>query len=358
MAHGLSCCSRANSIRSLHPDWLNATLSAWSLDGSAIVAEVQEGRRTRAVIPFLVRTRNLSAARVRCLELCSNVFSYHAELLSDGDLSKNIEGLLKHPALPAWDVFRVVNVVTDGPTARAMRTVAAASRANISVRPGERSPYVAVDRDWKSYLQTRPKKVRANISRSQRLMQEAGETGMEWYEVGADARRLLSVILEIEARSWKADAGLAITAGTPQCAYYERLLPWLAANGILANILYVKARPVAYVLCASWSGWVGQLKTSFVAELPDAGSRVIHSSLEKAFSTGAREYDFLGDAAPHKMRWTDRVRDHEDLWLFAPHLRGRALGQLKRLSDRVHAWRERRANTPMDAGATGQGSET
>ncbi len=175
---------------------------------------------------------------------------------------------------------------------------------------------------------------------------------MGWYEADSDTRKLLQEMLEIEARSWKAAEGVAIVAGTPQCAYYERLLPWLAANGaLLANVLYVAQRPVAYTLCASWRGWVGQLKTSFVQELRDAGSRVFHSSIERAFENRAREYDFLGDAAPHKLRWADQTRDHEELWGYARHVRARALGGIKATAGR---WRRRdapQASEPTAASA-------
>lgn len=324
---------------SLHPRWLDATLSAWGLDTSARVAVVRNGTAF-AVMPFLVRTRHILGLPVRCLELCSNVFSYHAEIPCDGPLDDLLQKFLSAAQLPPWDVFRVANVVADSQTAMAMRNFP--RKAALSVRSGEVSPFLKIDRGWNDYLKTRTKKVRANIARSQRLMQQAGETGMTWYERGCDTRPLLQQMLEIEAHSWKLNAGVAIVAATPQCAYYERLLPWLAENGMLANVLHVNDRPVAYTLCAVWQGWAGQLKTSFASDLRDAGSRVIDSSIERAFTTGCTEYDFLGAAAPHKMRWTDRVRAHEELWLFASHLRSRALGAIKTIVDRAHKWREAR----------------
>jgi len=327
---------------SLHPEWLDATLRAWGLDKSAAVAVIESGDRVRAIVPFLVRDRTIQGLPCRALELCSNVFSYHAEVLCDGDLGECLEHFLASKDLPRWDVFRAVNVATDGLTARAIKALPSRVAAAFSVRSGETSPYVSVDRDWNSYLSTRTKKVRANISRARRLMKDAGETGVVWYENGCDPKPLLAAILEIEAQSWKADAGVAILTGTPQGAYYERLLPWLAVNGIRANVLYVKERPVAYVLCAVWKGWVGQLKTSFAAELPDAGFYMIQMSLQRSIEGGCKEYDFLGDVAPHKMRWADHTRAHEDLWVFSPHLRGRALGAVKRVADSVNRWRERR----------------
>jgi CelD/BcsL family acetyltransferase involved in cellulose biosynthesis len=341
---------------SLLPQWLDATLQAWGLAQNARVAVIRHGQRVVAVIPCLVRTQTVLGVPCRCLELCSNVFCYHAEIVCEGDTGAALEALLGHEQLPAWDVLRCVNVVAGGATATALRALPRKYAAALSAREGERSPYVTIDRDWKSFLQTRNKKLRANISRSQRLMKEAGETGMRWFEAGSDPRELLEAMLIVEAQSWKAAAGVAIVAGTPQWHYYERLLPWLTTHGILANVLYVKDKPVAYVLCAVSRGWVGQLKTSFVTGLKDAGSRVVDSSIERAFELGCKEYDFLGDTAPHKMRWTDHVRAHEDVWLFAPHLRGRALAGVKKLSDRMHRWRSSRQRHPSTK--TTEGAQT
>jgi CelD/BcsL family acetyltransferase involved in cellulose biosynthesis len=278
---------------------------------------------------------------LRALELASNVFCYHAEIVSAGELDQALGEFLAHRGLPRWDVFRADNLVSNGRTAQAIRSFDAF--AHVSTRPAEQSPYAVIDRNWTAYLATRAKKVRANVLRSQRVMKEAGETAMSWYEAKSDARRLLDEMLQIETRSWKAGAGAAIVAGTPQCAYYERLLPWLSDIGaIMANVLYVKERPCAYTLCATWRGWIGQLKTSFDQDLRDAGSRVMHSSLERAFHSGGTEYDFLGDVAPHKTRWADAVRPHEDLWGFSKGLRSRAFAKLKALADRRHDRRAKR----------------
>ena len=46
--------------------------------------------------------------------------------------------------------------------------------------------------------------------------------------------------------------------------YYEQLLPLMATNGLLmANVLYIDNKPVAYGLCYNFKQCWGQLKTSF-----------------------------------------------------------------------------------------------
>ena len=340
---------------SLHPAWLEATLASWKLIDSTRVAIVRAEPESIAIIPFLVRRRTVCGLPLRCLELASNVFCYHGEIVCDGDLQKTLALFLRDSRLPRWDAFRAENLITNGPTAGAIRTLDDHRlTTGLSMRAGERSPYATIGSDWNAYLGTRAKKVRSNVTRSRRLMREAGETGMEWYEAGSDTQRLLTEMLEIEAHSWKAKAGVDIVPGSSQHAYYERLLPWLAANNnLMANVLYVQNRPVAYTLCADWQGWIGQLKTSFVEELRDAGSRVVHSSIERAFARGAREYDFLGDTAPHKTRWADFARDHEELWTFGRHLRGRIFARIKTLSDLRNRVKEHNGHQPSEAAAAG-----
>lgn len=343
---------------SLHPDWLGITLSVWGLSSSSSVAVIEERDRCLAIIPFLLRRRTVAGVPLRCLDLCSNVLAYHAEIVAKGDLERALHLFLADRRLPGWDVLRLANLTESGPTARAARAVAGELNAGLSTREAERSPYLRIEGTWESYLKTRPKKVRSNITRCERMMREAGESGMTWYEPGSDIAPLLDEMLAVEASSWKAGAGIAINASSPQAAYYARLLPWLAQHGLMANVLYVRGRPAAYVLCAGWRGWMGQLKTSFTAELRDAGSRAIQSSLERAFGLGMREYDFLGDAAFHKLRWTESIRPHEDLWLFAPSLRGKALAGLKRVTDRVHAWREQRTAAEPPEGTSAKSYST
>ena len=78
---------------------------------------------------------------------------------------------------------------------------------------------------------------------------------------------------------------------------------------------------------------------------------MIHCSLERAFELNHSEYDFLGDTAPHKMRWAHDVRAHEDLWLFGAHTKGRLLRLIKGATDRWHARRRAAADPPPGAPA-------
>lgn len=318
---------------SLHPEWLHATLTAWNKTEAAKVALVRTGAGDTAVIPFFFRRRSYWGIPVRSLELCSNVFSYHADIVCSGNPEAALSEFLG--SVPGWDVFRIANAPADGGASRALAALVGRGVSTVTTMSTETSPYVSMTGNWTEFLATRPRKVRSNISRTQRLMREAGESALVWYESGSDTGRLFAEMLDVEAQSWKADAGVSIVSGTPQGHYYSQLLPWLSRHGLLANVLYVRGRATAYTLCARWNGWFGQLKTSHAKNVKDAGSRVIDSSLERAFELGGHEYDFLGDVAPHKLRWTEQVRPHVELWAYGQHVQGRSIAFLKRSGSAV-----------------------
>jgi CelD/BcsL family acetyltransferase involved in cellulose biosynthesis len=326
---------------SLHPDWLDTTLHSHGLHQRAQVLLVETTRGEQAIVPVIPRRVAIGGVPFRCLDLCSNVLSYHAGLIATGGHADVLNELAMSPKLPAWDVLRLGNLVATEATAESVNGLDQLT-ARVRTYDGERSPYIAMTSDFPQFLGSLPKKMRANITRCIRVTQQAGETGMRWYEHDADTDQLLSDVLEIESKSWKAANHMAIKGDTAEGRYYQRLLPWLRGHGLMANVLYVKERPAAYVLCARWQGWVGQLKTSFDNDIRDAGFRVIHASIERAYSNRETEYDFLGDEAPHKTRWANQIRAHEHKWLFARHYRGRMLFHLKRTID---AWRRHHARS-------------
>jgi CelD/BcsL family acetyltransferase involved in cellulose biosynthesis len=139
-------------------------------------------------------------------------------------------------------------------------------------------------------------------------------------------------MLEIEANSWKAGANIAVTSNAYEQPYYQALLPFLAEQGLLAaSVHYLDGAPIAYQLSYSFGGKLGNLKNSFDErhKALSPGTVIIKGAVQRAFEIGATEFDFLGDAQPYKVLWTDRVRAHATYYLFSRRLRSRFVGALK-----------------------------
>jgi CelD/BcsL family acetyltransferase involved in cellulose biosynthesis len=330
----LVCNARLNP--SLHPAWLAATIRGLGASGTVRVVAMLEGDELLGILPLQCYRQRFFGVPLNVVAPCSNIMSYHAEIAAPAAGEQLLLAALEHAHGGRWDVLTFQNVPDESATAKAIQAVTRAQRLRSIALHGERSPRMSLSCGWEELLKKRSKKLRANVTRAVRKMKESGETAMTWYVERETAAELLAHILEVEALSWKHEAGKAISSSSAENNYHAHLLPALADLGALfANVLFVNHKPRAYVLCCRYNGWVGQLKTSFDRSLPDAGARVVDESIRRAAADGAATYDFLGDVAPHKMRWADEVIGHSAFWVFSRRPAAHAIGLVKTLGSRA-----------------------
>lgn len=323
---------------SLAPGWLRVSSQALAPAGAELqVLTVRDasGAVSGLVPHYLSKTRMLGVP-LRALELGSNLMSYHAELLWPDSAELALRSLLQ--AVPRWDLLRIANVVRGSPTAEAIAKLSVALRAPLQVIPGESSPFLSIRCSWEQFIEGRHKKFRYKWRRRQEQLAKSEACAMRTFTTLASVPELIDAVLCIEKNSWKAMRGIDIASRAAEADYHRLLLPYLARTGALLGIVLFHAnRPIAYSLCCCSSGWVGHMKTSFDEQFTELspGALVIDASVRAAFERQAREFDFLGHAAPHKLAWTSQVRDHADYFLFAPRAKARLIASVKRLKMRL-----------------------
>lgn len=316
----------------LGPDWAALVYETVGRDLDVEVSMYRKNGHLESVIPYFRRDRKILQIPATAIELGSNIVSYHAEIASRCDPLEALDAFLGGQR--NWHVFIAENIPTDSATAKAIVKYARQCGARCMSYTSSASPYLSIDSDWNGYLATRNKKFRYKLRKRKEQLAEDTALDMRWFESTLDTKELLAEILQVEASSWKADQGMAISDRRREQAYHERLLPFLAdKESLLANVLYRDREPIAYNLCCVWNGWVGQLKTSFVQAYGDLspGSIVIDAAIERAFALKAREFDFLGDADQHKLKWSRKTREHTDYFVFRRGSRGQLLGFAKAL---------------------------
>lgn len=300
---------------------------------------VREGPAVVGVVPFSLTSGWIRGVPARIADLSTNVASYHPELIGTLAAETLLELTFSGREVAEWDVLRINNIPDAGHMAAGVRAWVSRHGYRATVTPGEHSPYVPVQGDWVSFVQSRPKKFRANINRMLRRPSEYGESVMVWFRSEADTDELLRMMLLVERASWKAREGISIADRPSEVDYYRQLLPLLSSKKwLFANVLKLNDQPVAYVLCCLAGGWCGQMKTSFVPDARDCGGAVITASIMQAHESGATEYDFLGNADPHKLRWADAIRPHSNYLITSGSWRGKlihGMGRLRAISNRA-----------------------
>lgn len=330
---------------SMAPEWFESTARARAVEHESRVFVLQDGPTLTAVAPYIVRShRILRVLATRSRELPgSYLVAYHPEIVTAIAAEEVLEKLVQDCA-GSSDVLVLPNVEVHGRTASAARSVARKLGLLLLTVPGHSSPYITVDAGWDDFLQSRPRKFRYKLRTELKHLEAAGAVVNRWFGDSKDVDDLLDDMLCIEENSWKVGADMAITNSAMERSYYRSLLPFLAARQSLhANILYLESQPIAYSLCYATKGRISQLKTSFDQRFSrlGAGSVAQRFSIQHAFEVGAREYDFLGDAMPHKLQWGASIREHESLYLYLPGLRGFVAGATRKVAAALRRSRQK-----------------
>ncbi len=351
---------------SLSPEWVSAAAAAHGRLGDVRFFIGHSEGTLFGVIPFMVERIRICGVRLTALQLAGNIVSYHHELVAPGREAELLEAWL---ASRDWDVFVARGLNKGGASARAIAEVGRRRGSYLVRLPGERSPYIPITSSWEDFLASQSRNFRSNLTRKERRLAAAGMVEERWFRSGADVADLLDCMLTVEAGSWKANAGIAIGGRPAERDYYRLLLPLLADSGHLAaNALYLDGTPVAYHLCYSCRGRVGNLKTSFQEPFQELspGAVVIARAIRKAFEEGAREFDFHGGSHAHKLLWTQCAREHETLFLFSRSVKACAVGAVKTVTRFIASRRgdpgemrgPRRRPSPAESGAVGSDRES
>jgi CelD/BcsL family acetyltransferase involved in cellulose biosynthesis len=328
----------AGADLSLTREWFASTVNARGAEQRAHVFAVFDGEQLSGVVPYVERRDSFLSIGLRAWESPgSYLVAYHPEVVAVADTAAVLTAMVRECGSNN-DVLVLPNVPVESRTAAAARAVTQAEGLRMLSVPGHSSPYLSITGSWANFVAGKDKKFRYKIRNVRKELEAAGRVSDEWF-TGPDRLELFAAqMLEIEAHSWKAAAGMAVSGSDMEQAYYRQLLPFLAnRNALRANVLYLDARPIAYSLCYESHGAFRQLKTSFDERCSElsAGSAVLQEAITKAFDSGAREFDFLGDAMLHKNQWSTGVRHHETLYIFLRSWRGRVVGQARALLMRL-----------------------
>ncbi|MBL8201859.1 MAG: GNAT family N-acetyltransferase [Chromatiales bacterium] len=331
----------------LLPDWSRIIVESLSTPADVRVLVGTDGPRLTSLLPFRLRRDRIRRIPVCILEPISSMVSYHAELVSREEPSELVRALLRTRDELGWDMVRLTGILEDSPTAHALRTVAREERLSLIHWPGEASPYLRIGMSGEKLVAGRDKRDRYLIRKHAKDFAATTGSSERWYGKDADVEELLTAMLHVEAGSWKKAAGVAISSDPRETEYYRRLLPWLSGEDQLAAlVLFIHAEPVAYTLCYGWRGAYGCMKGTYQEEFARlaVGHHAQDQLVARIADAGAQEFDFLGDADPYKLAWSPLTRRHGDYFLYAPRGRGRWLGFLQRLRNRLR----RRAGKPRD----------
>ena len=208
-----------------------------------------------------------------------------------------------------------------GPMAAACKEAAVAGGRPSLIRVVQRSPFLPIDGSFERFERERfSSRHRALLKRRRRQLMDAGALSVEVSTGEDDLERRLDDGFEVEALSWKGQAGTAIVSRPDTRRFYTDVAQWAAARGELRlAFLRVDGRPVAFDLALESAGAHYLLKTGYDPAYKRLGPGAVLQAemVARAFARGLDVYEFLGHEARWKLDWTDQSHERATLHLFS-----------------------------------------
>ncbi len=221
-------------------------------------------------------------------------------------------------------------VPADSPTSAALRE-AFAGRARLHASEKVGFPVLALDERWSEPGGGLSSSRRSAMRRSRRKAEKQGEIEVELLSPApAEVSDLLDLAFEIEARSWKGEAGTALLMVPRMNDFYRRFASELASRGQLRiDLLKVGGRAVAMQYGAVWDRrhWLFKIGYDAKYSFASPGQLLLAESIAAAAKAGLTHYELFGSAASWTEAWTAEVRPCERL-VVLPHSPRGAIGAL------------------------------
>jgi CelD/BcsL family acetyltransferase involved in cellulose biosynthesis len=205
------------------------------------------------------------------------------------------------------------------------RGVARARARRVVTRTLERPPYVAVDREWRSFETGVDAKLRRDLRRRRRLLEAQGKPSFEVLDGTEGLDALLAEGFGVEGSGWKAEQGTAIVSRAETRRFYTEIARWAAPRGWLRlAFLRLGGRPLAFHYGLEDGQTYYLLKGGYDPEYRRfaPGKLLVAFMIERAFAENLEKFDFGGEDEPFKAEWASGHRELVLLQLFAPSVRG------------------------------------
>ena len=189
----------------------------------------------------------------------------------------------------------------------------------------ERSPYVATTGNWETYEAGLSKKLRSELRRRRKRLEERGAVEVEILDGSGGLEGALETGFAIEEAAWKGERGTAINSSEQTRRFYQEVARWAAERGWL-RLCFLRSGEdrLVFDLSMETKGVHYLLKTGYDPDYRKLapGMLMRREMLHRAFEEGLDSYEFLGSDNPWKLEWTDTVRERLLLQAFAPSVPG------------------------------------
>lgn len=326
----------------LRHEWFRTWWDCFGDSRALHIISVREDGRLVAIAPLMREQVQMYGLPIRKLDLIHNDHTPRADFIVDGDRFPAIWSALRE-SMADWDVLQLSRIPRGSATLTAIQQHAESERCKTGTWQGDVSPYLTLTGTWDSYHASLPAKFRSNLRNRLSRLTRIGEPRLEVLEGAAAIERGREDALRLEASGWKRESGTSICSDPAVQRFYTLLSEHPAAQRWLRLMfLTVGDKRIATSYGACYDRRLFLFKTGYDPEFAACSpfKLLTFYAIQAAYAEGLQELDFLGDAEPWKLEWTDTSRAHDWLFVFSGSVRARLLHSVKfQMVPELKRWR-------------------
>ncbi|MGH8371407.1 MAG: GNAT family N-acetyltransferase [Gammaproteobacteria bacterium] len=184
------------------------------------------------------------------------------------------------------------------------------ARYRVVIRPYQRSPYLDIKENWRTYEPKLSRKLIASIRRRWHQLEKQGKVSVEINKGRQITDKLLREAFAVEASGWKGRGRTAIQSNSTTLRFYTGIAHWAATRDTLRLFfLRLNHRPLAMAYALVERGVCYLLKGGYDEAYSKFAPGILleHAIVTYCFSAGLSRIEFHGDADPYKLRFANAV---------------------------------------------------
>jgi CelD/BcsL family acetyltransferase involved in cellulose biosynthesis len=329
----------------LRHEWLRTWWECFGDGRTLHLVVVRAAGRIVAIAPLMRETVTMYGVRIRRLDLIHNDHTPRADVIVAGQGADALRAIWRAllDTRGGWDLLQLSRLPRESATREVFQRFAAEERWPTGIWEGDVSPYLTLSGTWERYHATLPAKFRSNLRNRLGRLTKLGEPALETIDDAAGIAAGREDALRLEASGWKRDSGTSICSDPAVERFYRLLADRATAAGWLRLMfLTVGGRRIATSYGSCFGGRLFLFKTGYDPEYATCSpfKLLTFFAIQSAYAERLTEVDFLGDAEPWKLEWTETRRPHDWLFVFSSSRRARLLHSIKfQMLPELKRWR-------------------
>ena len=329
----------------LRHEWFRTWWDCFGAGKSLHIVVVRAGDRVEAIAPLMREQVQMYGLPIRRVDFLHNDHTPRADFIIGGDPEESYRAIWRalFETRSDWDLVQLSRIPRESSTRDSVERLAAADGCATGLWEGDVSPYLTLTGTWEQYQAGLSAKFRSNLRNRLSRLAKFGEPSLEILEDAAAIDAGRADALRLEESGWKRDSGTSICSDPAVERFYTLLAERATAAGWLRLMfLTVGGKRIATSYGSCFDRRLFLFKTGYDPEFATCSPFKLLTSfaIQAAYAEGLREIDFLGNAEPWKLEWTETSRPHDWLFIFSGSVRARLLHSVKfQMVPELKKWR-------------------